>query len=225
MYEFQSGINSTRNWDGSLDPRFAVGEGNDIRRPQQITVTVTSTIRPNMLNEARVGLARTVSHQYSPMDDPAAGDGVKNMLQWLVPSDNFPEGYQGLPLLVGLGPAAPTSTLTLYRGNYATPSGFTFSPMGNGGINGMMVMNPGQAGNSGSHPYGTSGGSIASTYGGTDHRWTIEFVLETIVSEAETIVSVSKKFVIVTKTIVLTTKRLYLWRFQLYRRQRSLYLQ
>jgi hypothetical protein len=168
MLELQSGINATRNWDGSTDPNFAAAEGRAIRRPQQIVVAVTSTIKPNLLNEARFGLARTVAHQYSPMDDPDAGSAAKNMLQYLAPTDSFPAGYRGLPLLVGLGPQAPAS-YAFYNGAQASPSSFTFSPQGNGGMNFSYGANA----NSGSHPYGTVNNGLLPTFGGTDHRWTI----------------------------------------------------
>jgi len=168
MMEFQGGMNASRSWDGSLDPHFATGEGNAIRRPQQISVTVTSTLKPNMLNEARVGLARTVAHSYSPMEDPTGGADVRKMLEWLVPTDSFPTGYQGLPLLVGLGPSAATN-YALFNGTQASPSSFTFSPAGNGGSNFSFGANS----NTGSYPYGTLANGLYPTFGGTDHRWTI----------------------------------------------------
>jgi len=175
MREFQSGSNITENWDDrSAGPGFYKGEGDAVRRPQQIGTNITSTLRPNMLNEFRFGLARTVSHQFSPMDDPDAGPGVRKMLQYLVPTDNFPY-YQGQPLLVGLGPQSPPAgNLSSLNGVTQNISSFTFSPEGNGGYNWSRASY-----NTGSHPYGTSGGgqytasTLIPTMGGTDHRWTI----------------------------------------------------
>jgi hypothetical protein len=168
MIELQGGINASRNWDGSPDPNFTTAEGQGIRRPQQIGINLMSTFKANMLNELRAGLSRTVAHQYSPMDDPVAGPRVRNMLEYLVPTDNFPY-YQGFPLLVGLGPEAPADTFTRYMGGTATPSSFTFSPQGNGAYNFSM----GSSAASGSHPYGTVSNGLLPTFGGTDHRWTI----------------------------------------------------
>jgi len=179
MREFQNGSNITENWNkAEAGQGFYSGNGDAIRHPSQIGVNVNSTLKANMLNELRVGLARTVSHQFSPMDDPNVGAGVRQMLEYLVPTDNFPN-YQGLPLLVGLGPQAPVSsnfglgTGSSLFGMNQTPSGFTFSPEGNGGYN---VAQSTYA--SGSHPYGSSSGQYTSgtlipTFGGTDHRWTI----------------------------------------------------
>jgi len=179
MREFQNGSNITENWSKeAAGPGFYSGNGDAIRHPSQIGVNVTSTLKPNMLNEIRIGLARTVSHQFSPMDDPNVGAGVREMLQYLVPTDNFPY-YQGLPIVVGLGPQAPPSsnggfgTASNLYGMNQTPSSFTFSPEGNGGYNWSQSSYA-----AGSHPYGTSSGQYSSatlipTFGGTDHRWTI----------------------------------------------------
>jgi hypothetical protein len=154
--ELSGGTGATKLWPDTP------GEGKSYRRPQQFGVTVTSTVKPTMLNEARFGLARTVSHAYAPINSPDDGTAVKKMLMDLVPTDNFPN-YKGIPLIVGLGPDKPVYT------PYVTtnPSTFTFSPEGSG--TGGMYMSASAA----SHPYGSKNSALIPTFGGTDHRWTI----------------------------------------------------
>jgi len=162
MIEFSGGVDATKLWDEKMaGSGYVSSNGRSIRRPQQFGITVTSTIRPTMLNEARMGLARTVSHSYAPLNNPENGDAVKTMLKYLVPTDNYPN-YRGLPLIVGLGPAATTGFSFT-----SNPSTFTFSPEGSGTSWSFMSASPA------SHPYGTKSNSLIPTFGGTDHRWTI----------------------------------------------------
>jgi hypothetical protein len=149
MIEFSGGADATKNWPDTP------ADGKSYRRPQQFGLTVTSTLKPTMLNEARFGLARTVSHSFAPMNNPEVSAAVKKMLLDLVPTDKFPY-YTGLPLIVGLGPQA----------GYP-PSTFTFSPEGGGSSSFFVQTNPA------SHPYGSKNSSVIPTFGGVDHRWTI----------------------------------------------------
>jgi hypothetical protein len=161
MIEFSGGADATKLWDETMaGPGYVPSNGRSVRRPQQFGFTITSTVRPTMLNEARVGLARTVSHSYAPLNNPENGDSVQKMLKFLVPTDKYPN-YTGLPLIVGLGPEA---TSMFGGGN---PSTFTFSPEGSGTSFSYMSASPA------SHPYGTKSNSLIPTFGGTDHRWTI----------------------------------------------------
>jgi len=156
MIEFSGGAGATKNWPDTQ------ADGTAYRRPQQFGVTITSTLKPTMLNEARGGLARTVSHTFAPINDPNNATAVRQMLLNLVPTDNFPN-YRGLPLIVGLGPDKPTYS------PYVTtnPSTFTFSPEGAG--SGGMFFGSSPA----SHPYGSKNNALIPTFGGADHRWTI----------------------------------------------------
>jgi hypothetical protein len=165
MIEFMGGKNASELWPAADSGYgYVSAEGKAIRRPQQISTTITSTISGNMLNEARIGLARTVAHQFAPMDDPDVGPSVRKMLEYLVPTDNFPS-YKGLPILVGLGPEASTNSNLGANGfGYQAPSSFTFSPEGNGGYSLTSAA---------SHPYGSVNGGLLPTFGGADHRWTI----------------------------------------------------
>jgi hypothetical protein len=76
----------SNSWGGAL-----------LRNPQSFTVNFVSTIRPTLLNEARVGLTRTQSHTYDPYFNPKNGDALKNKLLELYPSSS------GIPLIIGLG--------------------------------------------------------------------------------------------------------------------------
>jgi len=154
MIEFSGGADATKSWPESP------AEGQAYRRPQQFGLTVTSTVKPTMLNEARFGLARTVSHTFAPINNPDVSAAVKQMLLNLVPTDNFPS-YKGLPVIVGLGAEKTTDYFM------QNPSTFTFSPEGAGSSWSFGAAAPS------SHPYGSKNSTLISTFGGVDHRWTI----------------------------------------------------
>ncbi|MBN2321974.1 MAG: TonB-dependent receptor [Acidobacteria bacterium] len=64
------------------------------RRPQVLTINFTSTLRPNLLNEVRFGMARTGTNQFGILDNPETGDQLRALL---------PVSAQGLPLAVNPG--------------------------------------------------------------------------------------------------------------------------
>jgi len=167
MTELTSGVNSTKAWpDTGYD-------GKAKRTPIQIGYTVNSTIGSSMFNEARIGLARTVAHVYSPMDTPDNGDKVKQMLLSLVDTRGW-TGYDGQPLIVGLGAASEPQNSTTYgtMGRYQYPPAVSFSPEASGA---SVAVNSfrGSSNVMGSHPYGSASNGILPTYGGSDNRWTI----------------------------------------------------
>jgi hypothetical protein len=154
MIELTGGVDASRLWPD-------VGyEGTFDRRPQQYGFTVNSTLKSTMFNEARIGLARMVSHGDSPMNAPENGNKVKDLLRYLVPTDSFPD-YTNLPLIAGLGAERDASDVA-----QTSPPTIVFSPEGSG-------MTYGNFGNPSSHPYGTKNSSLIGTFGSTDHRWTI----------------------------------------------------
>ena len=63
------------------------------RRPQVLTVNFTSTLRPNLLNEARFGMSRTGTNMYGPLDNPETGQQLREYLNEV----------NGLPLVVNPG--------------------------------------------------------------------------------------------------------------------------
>jgi hypothetical protein len=71
--------------------------GAVLRKPQSFSVNFVSTLRPTLLNEARVGLTRTESSTYDPLYNPVNGDALKNKLLELYPN------AENIPILIGLG--------------------------------------------------------------------------------------------------------------------------
>jgi len=71
--------------------------GAILRKPQNFSVNLVSTLRPTLLNEARVGLTRTQSTTYDPYYNPVNGDKLKNKLLELYPNS------ANLPILVSIG--------------------------------------------------------------------------------------------------------------------------
>jgi hypothetical protein len=65
------------------------------RRPQVLTINFTSTLRSNLLNEARFGMARTGTNQFGILDNPETGAQLRALL---------PVSQElGLPLAVNAG--------------------------------------------------------------------------------------------------------------------------
>jgi hypothetical protein len=63
------------------------------RRPQVLTVNFTSTLKTNLINEARFGMARTGTNMYGPLENPETGDQLLEVLNTV----------NGLPLVVNAG--------------------------------------------------------------------------------------------------------------------------
>ncbi|MBN1567906.1 MAG: TonB-dependent receptor, partial [Acidobacteria bacterium] len=63
------------------------------RRPQVLTVNFSSTLRSNLLNEVRFGMARTGTNMFGPLDNPETGKNVRESLNEV----------NGLPLVVNPG--------------------------------------------------------------------------------------------------------------------------
>jgi hypothetical protein len=80
------------------------GGAGGIRKPQTFTSTLTSTLKPTLLNEFRFGLAYNDSHTMAPFDNPATGEELKALLQTLLPTDSFAD-WKGLPVAIfpGIG--------------------------------------------------------------------------------------------------------------------------
>ena len=75
------------------------------RQPQTFTVSLTSTLKPTLLNEFRMGLSRTRTHTNEPLSNPTTGDELREVLMTLLPTDDaekFPR-YTGYPILAGPG--------------------------------------------------------------------------------------------------------------------------
>ena len=80
--------------------------GRTERQPQVITVNLTSTLRPTLLNEARFGLMRTGNNGYFPLENPETGKELYEKL----PKVN------GLPLVIS--PGAGIAQFAVASSNY-----------------------------------------------------------------------------------------------------------
>ena len=140
-YETDYGEDAYAVW-----PEANGGYGGAVdRQPQSFTVTLTSTLKPTLLNEFRFGLSRTRTHTNEPLNNPKTGDKMRSVIDYLMPTtaENYPN-YTGFPLIIGVGSGGMEfATDTMYTG-----------------------------GNGTSHPYG-SRGNLPATWGGLDPRWSV----------------------------------------------------
>lgn len=94
-FESNDGEDAYKSWPNGYG-------GAVIRKPQRFTTSFTSTLRPTLLNEFRFGLSRTATHTNEPLNNPKTGEQMKELLQQLLPTNNFPN-YAGFPLIVSPG--------------------------------------------------------------------------------------------------------------------------
>jgi len=134
-YESDYGDDAYQTWPNGYG-------GSVVRKPQSFTVTLTSTLRPTLLNEARFGLSRTLTHTNDALNNPKNSSKMIALLQQLEPTSSFPN-YGGQPLIIGPGGGTM---------QFATD---TFSWAG---------------GANASNPVG-SRNNLPATWGGTDPRW------------------------------------------------------
>ncbi|MDR1728033.1 MAG: carboxypeptidase-like regulatory domain-containing protein [Acidobacteriota bacterium] len=133
-------------------PKEYGGYGGGIdRKPQNLIISLTSTLRPTLLNEFRFGLSRSdtmTNTAFSGKD----GNDVKDLLSKLLPTDSS-TSFAGTPfqdqyMLLSTGTAPLLfSTDAAQDAYYSTGS------------------------NTASHPFG-SRGNIPTGWGGLDPRWT-----------------------------------------------------
>lgn len=140
-YEKSTAEDAFKSWPNGFG-------GSIERKPRMLSVNLTSAFRPTLLNEFRIGLARTESTTYDPIDDPSTGASLKNLLQTLLPTTQGFGSYSGLPIHVNPG----SGTMGFHTDVFST--GAFFSGM------------------SASNPFG-SRGNLPVTFGGFDPRWTI----------------------------------------------------
>ena len=129
-------------------PKEYGGYGGGItRKPQTFLVSLTSTLRPTLLNEARVGLSQTDTWTLTAVD-ARDGDKMKESLRAL-----FPTG-SGTPFA---GTAFEDRLFLLAPGQGAMSFSWDSYTMMDAAT---------------SHPFG-SRGNTATSWGGKDPRWTI----------------------------------------------------
>jgi hypothetical protein len=94
--------------------------GKVVRTPQTLSATLTSTLKPTLLNELRIGLTRGQSFVTSPLNQPDTGKELTDLLYGLLPTATWPS-FQNLkttfPVIVSLP-------------NFAVGSSSNFHPYG-----------------------------------------------------------------------------------------------
>ena len=154
-YERNRGEDGERTWPANYESYRGVYNsygGVIIRTPQTFQMNLTSTLKPTLLNEFRMGLSRTASMSWQPILNPENGNNMTNVLIGLLGNTGgnpyFPNNND-MAILAGPGVAANTANnMTINAG-----TGARFYP------------------STSSHPYG-SRGNVSTTWGGHDPRWT-----------------------------------------------------
>ncbi len=124
-----------KNQGDDATPTLPSGYGGTVNRtPQTLSATLTSTLKPSLLNELRVGFMRTSSWVNGPMQQPETGAELRQLIYDLLPTKDWP-GLQGakidIPVLVSLGPKFPVGDSAMYhpygsgRGNMGLDWGST----------------------------------------------------------------------------------------------------
>jgi hypothetical protein len=85
-YEYSHGNFNYATWPDGF-------QATVFRRPQNLSFNFVSTLSPTLVNEARVGMRRTGSNSYNPVNDPQTGP----MTRAFIPN------YSGYPLVPALG--------------------------------------------------------------------------------------------------------------------------
>jgi hypothetical protein len=89
--------------DGENEPTWPNGYGGYLlRKPQTLTASLTSTLRPTLLNEFRFGLAYNMNRTMTALDSAATGDKMEALMQELMPTDSWSD-WSGLPVLIAPG--------------------------------------------------------------------------------------------------------------------------
>ncbi len=92
--------------DGEGEPTWPPennGYGGAIdRKPQTFTSSLTSTLRPTLLNEFRFGLAYNYNRTIAPIDNPDTGEELKALMQEFINTGNW-SSWESLPVLVAPG--------------------------------------------------------------------------------------------------------------------------
>jgi hypothetical protein len=91
--------------DGENEPTWPApyGYGGYIdRRPKNVSATLTSTLKPTLLNEFRFGLAYNMNRTMGPIANPTTEADLAALLQDLVPTGDWAD-WQSLPVIVQPG--------------------------------------------------------------------------------------------------------------------------
>ncbi len=104
-YEYSHGNFNYATWPNGF-------QGSVFRKPQNLSLNFVSTLSPTLVNEARVGMRRTGSNSYNPVNEPT--NGAKT--QAFIPN------YGGYPLVPALGLGAVNFQTNQIVGGGATAS-------------------------------------------------------------------------------------------------------
>jgi hypothetical protein len=117
MYERDISETDEKTWP---ENSFA---GASTRFPLQISSSLTSTLRPTLLNEVRFGFSRSLTHTVDPMNNPSTGQEALAMLDSLLPTKGFPN-YDGYPIVPGWGASTFEMSPGVFGGtSYSYPMG------------------------------------------------------------------------------------------------------
>jgi hypothetical protein len=141
-YENDDATAAENSW-----PNPASYGGTTARKPITFTGNFTSTLRPTLLNEFRVGLAYNASHNLEPTSGNNSAK-EKALLQQLMPTSSW-SNWNGLPVVIGPGSGYAFFGPDTFSAGLAYPFQSTF-PTG---------------------PYG-SRGDLEGAWGDHDYRWT-----------------------------------------------------
>jgi hypothetical protein len=104
-YEYSHGNFNYATWPNGF-------QGSVFRRPQNLSFNLVSTLSPNVVNEARVGMRRIGSNSYNPVNEPETGTKT----QAFIPN------FGGYPLVPALGNGAVNFQTNQIVGGGATAS-------------------------------------------------------------------------------------------------------
>lgn len=116
--------------------------GNISREPTSVSISLTSTLKPTLLNEFRFGISRTQSFVVSPLHNTLdnSNEKLKTLLKQLYDPSQIPNWNPDVPIMIGLG------NLSAFGAN-----------------NSFNIAN-------GSNPYGSGRGNFGTYWGGHDPR-------------------------------------------------------
>ena len=98
------------------------------RKPQTFTVSLTSTLKPTLLNEFRFGLAYNYNRTMSPLNNPETGDAAREFLTQITSDWAADAPWKGLPVLVN-----PGTGITGFGMSESNPYGGRYDPPGTWG--------------------------------------------------------------------------------------------
>jgi len=123
-------ISGTFSWEksfstGENEPTWPNGYGGAIdRRPKNVQASVTSTLRPTLLNEFRFGLAYNYNRTIDPLNNPATGKKLESVMQEVLPTAGW-STWDSLPVLVVPGTGTTrfaNNTSNFYGGRAVGPA-------------------------------------------------------------------------------------------------------